>query len=183
LLTTVSAGNEYVKADSVNIVSDNKQKRKDVVESPKWAVRLGYSPDLTSVGFKNLTKPGSAFSLLVNMEFQKDCICRRRGKKREKDYYAPGSEYKFKNYVTVDQHTLMALDGTYVLMYEIPLGIRYDFVQKAHSRLVCRHRIFVLLYSEREYKYYYKDYVHPKTILERKIRIDIIQSPECLSWL
>jgi hypothetical protein len=150
-----------VKADSVNIVSqqaDADKGQDEIVESPKWAIRLGYSPDLTTVGFQNFTKPGTAFSLLGEYGLTKRLYVQVGVVRTEKDYYAPGSEYKFKNYVT-SINTPDSLDGV-CLMYEIPLGIRFDFVQKAHSRLFFGTGFSSYYIQKEEYKYYYKDYVH-----------------------
>ncbi|MEO6286574.1 MAG: hypothetical protein ABIN80_24510 [Dyadobacter sp.] len=145
--------------DEVLKNTDEEQTKKDeVVESPKWAVRLGYSPDLTTVGFKNLTKPGSAFSLLFEYGISERLYLQTGLARSVKDYYAFASDYKLPGYVTA-VNTPYGVDGT-CTMYEIPLGVRYDLTQTAHSRWFAGTG-FSSYYAQSEtYKYRYKDYVH-----------------------
>jgi hypothetical protein len=137
---------------------ENESKSNDLAESSKWAVRLGYSPDLTTVGFKNLTKPGSAFSLLFEYGVSPRLYLQTGVVRSIKDYYAPASEYKLNKYVT-QINTPYAVDGT-CTMFEVPLGIRYDIAQKAHSRWFAGTG-FSSYYAQKEkYNYRYEKYVH-----------------------
>jgi hypothetical protein len=150
-----------IEAESVKVTSEDTNGDKvqsQVAESPKWAIRLGYSPDLTTVGFKNFTKPGTAFSFLLEYGVTRRLYIQTGVVRTRKDYYAPGSEYEFKPYVT-SINTPDSLDGL-CLMYEIPLGIRYDFVQTARSRLFAGTGFSSYYIQKEEYRYYYSDYVH-----------------------
>jgi hypothetical protein len=135
-----------------------KTEKNGVVESPKWAVRLGYSPDLTSVGFKNLVKPGSAFSLLFEYGISNKLYLQTGVARSVKDYYALGSEYELKSYVT-QFNTPYGVDGT-CTMIEVPLGLRYDFIQKTHSRLFAGTGFSSYYFQKEQYEYHYKKYVY-----------------------
>ncbi|QRR02534.1 hypothetical protein [Dyadobacter sandarakinus] len=138
--------------------SSASEQERPAVLSPKWAVRVGYSPDLTTVGFNNLTRVGKAFSLLFEYGISKKLYLQTGVVRSEKDYSAGAGEYEFYDYVTA-VNTPYDVDGM-CTMFEIPLGIRYDLAQKAHSRWFASSG-FSSYYAQKEkYIYHYKDYVH-----------------------
>ena len=100
--------------------------------SPKMAVRFGYSPDLSTVGFKNYSKPGKAVSLLVEYAVLRKLYIQTGVIGSIKEYRANAGEYELKKYVT-DIATPSTIDGI-CNMIEIPLGVRYDFTQTDRSR-------------------------------------------------
>ncbi|TLV00248.1 hypothetical protein [Dyadobacter luticola] len=144
--------------DQIRAESSAGSKDIEVIESPKWAIRLGYSPDLSTVGFKNFTKPGAAFSLLGEYGISKRLYVQAGVVRSVKDYYANASEYKLNKYVT-DINTPYGVDGT-CTMFEIPIGVRFDIAQMPHSRWFAGTG-FSSYYAQKEkYTYYYKEYKH-----------------------
>ncbi|NIJ55555.1 hypothetical protein [Dyadobacter arcticus] len=147
-----------VTAPIIESKPENAKPEEDsLLNVPKWAIRVGYSPDLTTVGFKNFTKPGSAFSLLLEYGITKRLYVQTGVVRSVKDYTAAAGEYTFKKYVTY-VNTPNAVDGI-CTMIEIPIGIRYDVAQNAHSRWFAGTG-FSSYYAQKErYDYHYEKYV------------------------
>lgn len=124
----------------------------------KWAFRLGYSPDLSTVGFKNYTKPGVAFSLLVEYGLSSRLYLQSGVIWSRKDYYANASEYELKEYVT-KYNTPYGVDGE-CTMFEIPLGVRYNLIQKPQSGLFVGAGVSSYYAQKEKYKYHYSKYVY-----------------------
>ncbi|GGC04724.1 PorT family protein [Dyadobacter sediminis] len=116
------------KTDSVRPapVSDGKQ------DLAKWAVRFGYSPDLSSVGLKNFSKPGSAVSLMIEYALLNKLFLQTGITRSVKEYNAKAGEYiwpyKYPPKVYPDN-----VDGT-CNIFEVPLNFRYDLAQNEKSR-------------------------------------------------
>jgi len=126
--------------------------------SPKMAVRFGYSPDLSTVGFKNYSKPGKAVSLLVEYAVLRKLYIQTGVIGSIKEYRANAGEYELKKYVT-DIATPSTVDGI-CNMIEIPLGVRYDFTQTDRSRWFAGTGLSSYYLKKEKYTYNYKTYVH-----------------------
>jgi hypothetical protein len=126
--------------------------------SPKMAVRFGYSPDLTTVGLKNFSKPGAAVSLMVEYSIFRKLYFQTGVVRSVKDYTANASEYQLSKYVT-DINTPYGVDGT-CTMIEIPVGFRYDMVQNERSRIFAGAGFASYYVQKEKYDYKYADYVH-----------------------
>ena len=124
----------------------------------KWAVRLGYSPDLSTVGFKNYTKPGTAFSLLIEYGLSPRLYLQSGVIWSRKDYYAYAKDYELKDIVTY-YNTPYGVDGE-CTMIEIPLGLRYNLIHNAHSKLFLGTGVSSYYAQKEQYKYHYAKYVH-----------------------
>ncbi|MCF0061895.1 hypothetical protein MUK70_21885 [Dyadobacter chenwenxiniae] len=123
----------------------------------KWAVRLGYSPDLSTVGFKNYTKPGTAFSLLLEYALSPRFYLQSGVIWSQKDYYAHAKDYELPEYVT-KYNTPYGVDGE-CTMIEIPLGFRYNLIHQAHSKLFLGTGVSSYYAQKEKYKYHYAKYV------------------------
>jgi hypothetical protein len=134
------------------------EQEKPAEDYAKWAVRLGYSPDLSSVGFKNFTKPGAAFSLLIEYGLSPRLYLQSGISWSQKDYYANASEYKLMEYVT-KYNTPYAVDGE-CTMIEVPLGLRYNLIQKSQSKLFIGTGVSSYYAQKEKYKYHYAKYVY-----------------------
>ncbi|TDE13661.1 hypothetical protein [Dyadobacter psychrotolerans] len=128
--------------------------------SPKLAIRLGYSPDLSTVGFKNYSKPGKAASLLVEYAVLRKLYIQTGIIGSIKEYRANAGEYELKKYVT-DIATPSTIDGI-CNMIEIPLGVRYDFTQTARSRFFAGTGFSSFYLKKEKYTYNYIKHV-PKS--------------------
>ena len=127
-------------------------------EFAKLAIRVGYSPDLTTVGLKNFTKPGSAFSIMAEYALMRKLFIQTGLTRSVKDYYANASEYDLMPYVT-NINTPYNVDGT-CNMLEIPLNIRYDIAQGQHSRWFAGTGFTSYNIQKEKYVYNYKTYKH-----------------------
>ena len=125
--------------------------------SPKLAVRFGYSPDLSTVGFKNYSKPGKAVSLLVEYAVLRKLYIQTGVIGSIKEYRANAGEYELKKYVT-DIATPSTIDGI-CNMIEIPLGVRYDFTQTDRSRWFAGTGLSSYYLKKEKYTYNYVKHV------------------------
>ncbi|MCF2489819.1 porin family protein [Dyadobacter sp. CY347] len=139
-------------------VSEAPKPEKAEVDYAKWAVRLGYSPDLSTVGFKNYTKPGTAFSLLVEYGLSSRLYLQAGVVRSVKDYTANAGEYKLPKYVT-DINTPYDVDGS-CTMFEIPVGLRYNVVRNEQSKWFVGTGVSSYYAQKERYDYNYKDYIH-----------------------
>ncbi|KAA6440298.1 PorT family protein [Dyadobacter flavalbus] len=132
-------GLSWKKPDEIAVVIPEKT---DFVQPPpasgqnqdlaKWAVRFGYSPDLSSVGLKNFSKPGSAVSLMVEYAVLNRVFVQTGVVRSVKEYNAKSGEYiwpyKYPPKVYPDN-----VDGT-CNIFEVPLNFRYDLALNEKSR-------------------------------------------------
>lgn len=132
--------------------------QKAVEDYAKWAVRLGYSPDLSTVGFKNYTKPGAAFSLLIEYGLSSRLYLQAGVVRSVKDYTANAGEYKLPKYVT-DINTPYDVDGN-CTMFEIPLGLRYNVVRSEQSKWFVGTGVSSYYAQKERYDYNYEHYIH-----------------------
>jgi len=94
-------------------------------DQPLWAVRFGYSPDLSSVGLKDFSKPGTSVSLLVEYSVLPRLYLQSGAVWSRKDYYAPAEAYRLPKHGTYPPLALSGIDGVCKVL-EIPLNVRYD---------------------------------------------------------
>jgi len=101
--------------------------------SPKFAIRVGYSPDLSSVGLDNFSKPGSAFSVLAEYALVPKLYIQAGIARSEKVYFANANEYEWPENWKMGPKAI-STDATCKII-EIPLNLRYDLVQKDRFRI------------------------------------------------
>lgn len=103
--------------------------------SPRIAVRAGYSPDLTTVGLKNLSKPGASVSLLAEYGVTKRLFFQTGVIWSNKIYRAEAADYtvprKPQHYYGPDP---VGVNGT-CKVFEVPLNLQYAFFQGSYSRV------------------------------------------------
>ncbi|MCE7067316.1 hypothetical protein [Dyadobacter sp. CY326] len=147
-----------VAYDAPEVEPESVKPEKPVEDYAKWAVRLGYSPDLSTVGFKNFTRPGAAFSLLVEYGLSPRIYLQTGVVRSVKEYSANANEYKLYDYVT-KINTPYAVDGQ-CTMLEIPLGLRFNVMQREQSKLFVGAGVSSYYAQKEQYKYHYAKYVH-----------------------
>jgi hypothetical protein len=147
----------------VPVVENARQK----TPTAKWAVRFGYSPDLSSVGLKNFSKPGSAISLMLEYAIVPRLFLQSGMVRSVKDYNARAGEYTWP--VKWTQPVMpSSVDGICRIL-EIPLNLRYDISQTDRSRWFAGGGMSSYYMQNEKYTYNYDKYVHdPKYKWEGK---------------
>ncbi|WP_439582500.1 hypothetical protein [Dyadobacter bucti] len=147
----------------VPVVENARQK----MPTAKWAVRFGYSPDLSSVGLKNFSKPGSAISFMAEYAVIPRLFVQSGIVRSVKDYNARAGEYTWPS--KWPQTVLpSSVDGICRIL-EIPLNLRYDISQTDRSRWFAGGGMSSYYMQNEKYKYNYDKYVHdPKYKWEGK---------------
>ena len=122
---------------------------------PKFAVRFSYSPDISSVGLKNFTKPGTAVSLLVEYAILAKLYIQSGVARSSKVYKANGGEYVWPS--SWDDQTVRpySTDATCKVI-EIPLNLRYDITNGARSRWFVGAGVSSYYMQNEKYIYNYK---------------------------
>ncbi|WP_031528877.1 hypothetical protein [Dyadobacter crusticola] len=146
---------ELVKSDT-EVEAD---KKKEEVAQAKWAVRFGYSPDLSTVGGEKLTKPGTAVSLLAELSILPRLFVQSGAVWSRKDYRANGGDYILDprwGYYTKPE----SIEGVCKVL-EIPLNLRYDIVSGSKSRIFAGSGLSSYYMRGEKYKYNYKNPYDP----------------------
>lgn len=102
-------------------------------DQPLFAVRFGYSPDLSTVGLKDYSKPGTAVSLLVEYSVLPRIFIQSGVVWSRKEYSAPGGAYKLPKIPHYYPPELKSVDGLCEVL-EVPLNVRFDITSAERSR-------------------------------------------------
>lgn len=127
--------------------------------SPKFAIRFSYSPDLSTVGLKNLSKPGTAVSLLIEYALFRKLYIQTGVTRSSKIYNAKAGEYEWPASWN-DQKVLPASVDGVCKVIEIPLNVRYDITQTERSRWFTSAGASSYYMQNEKYDYNYDKYVH-----------------------
>ncbi|GGH53552.1 hypothetical protein GCM10007423_59140 [Dyadobacter endophyticus] len=125
-------------------------------DQPLMAIRFGYSPDLSTVGLKNFSKPGTAVSLLVEYSVLPRLFLQSGAVWSRKDYYAPASAYKLPKIPHYYPPEMTGVDGICNVL-EVPINIRYDIKSGARSRWFASGGFSSYHMNSEKYKYYFVD--------------------------
>jgi hypothetical protein len=125
-------------------------------DRPLFAVRFGYSPDLSTVGLKDFSKPGTAVSLLVEYSILPRLFVQSGAVWSRKDYYAPAEAYQLPKKGHYAPLALSGIDGVCKVL-EIPLNVRFDIAAGERSRWFVGGGFSSYHMNGEKYKYYYKD--------------------------
>ncbi|MBE9466258.1 hypothetical protein ACFP1I_25185 [Dyadobacter subterraneus] len=144
-----------VKEAEIPPVSEPVKEVSEKEPTPKFAVRFSYSPDISSVGLKNLTKPGTAVSLLVEYALWSKLYIQSGVARSSKVYKAEGGEYVWPS--SWDDQTVRpySTDATCKVI-EIPLNLRYDITNGARSRWFVGAGVSSYYMQNEKYIYNYK---------------------------
>ncbi|WP_439557939.1 hypothetical protein [Dyadobacter sp.] len=127
---------------------------KEVVMQAKWAVRFGYSPDLSTVGGEKLTKPGSAVSMMAELSVLPRLFVQTGAVWSRKDYRANAGDYILNpkwGYYTKPE----SIEGICKVL-EVPLNLRYDIVSGSRSRIFAGSGLSSYYMRGEKYKYNYE---------------------------
>lgn len=125
-------------------------------DQPLMAVRFGYSPDLSTVGLKDFTKPGTSVSLLVEYSVLPRLYLQSGVVWSRKAYYAPAEAYQLPRHGYYPPLALSGIDGVCKVL-EIPLNVRFDIASGERSRWFATGGFSSYNMSSEKYKYYYID--------------------------
>lgn len=125
-------------------------------DQPLVAVRFGYSPDLSTVGLKDFTKPGTSVSLLVEYSVLPRLYLQSGMVWSRKDYYAPAEAYQLPKHGYYPPLALSGIDGVCKVL-EIPLNVRFDISSGERSRWFATGGFSSYHMNSEKYKYHYID--------------------------
>lgn len=124
---------EIEKVETPKFTEPTKAAEEERELTPKFAVRFGFSPDLSSVGLKNFTKPGTAVSLLIEYSFLPKLYFQTGLMRSSKGYNAKPGEYEWPSGWNDQKARPTSVDAICKVI-EVPLNLRYDISQKDRSR-------------------------------------------------
>ncbi len=135
-------------------------------DRPLMAVRFGYSPDLSTVGLKDFSKPGTSVSLLVEYSVLPRLYLQSGAVWSRKDYYAPAEAYQLPKHGYYPPLALSGIDGVCKVL-EVPLNVRYDIALGERSRWFATGGFSSYHMNSEKYKYYYIDPNDPNAQTKR----------------
>lgn len=118
----------FVKSESQNQPPITAQQT-----SPTFAVRFGYAPDLSTVGFKGFSKPGAAVSLLAEYQVIKRLYLQSGVIWSNKVYRGDSADYDIPKELHYYGPKAIGLAGV-CKVFELPVNLRYDIFQGEKSR-------------------------------------------------
>ncbi|WP_207504148.1 hypothetical protein [Telluribacter humicola] len=122
--------------------------------APKWAVRLGVSPDMSSVGLTGFTNPGPATSLLVEYAVMDRLYVQSGVIRSLKTYRALPGQYQWPAYWT-QYIKPISVDGDCKVL-EVPLNLRYDMARGTRSTWFAGAGVSSYHMQNEVYKYNYE---------------------------
>ncbi|SEI85444.1 hypothetical protein SAMN05216327_104235 [Dyadobacter sp. SG02] len=134
-----------------------KQSSMSAEDQPLVAFRFGYSPDLSTVGLKNFSKPGASVSLLVEYSVLPRLFVQSGVVWSRKDYYAPAEAYRLPKIPHVYLPDMTGIDGICKVL-EVPINLRYDIASGQRSRWFAGAGFSSYHMNSEKYKY---NYVNP----------------------
>ncbi|GGM73765.1 hypothetical protein GCM10010967_01730 [Dyadobacter beijingensis] len=132
----------------------SKQSNRSADDKPLVAFRFGYSPDLSTVGLKNFSKPGTAVSLLAEYSFLPRFYLQSGAVWSRKDYYAAADAYELPKIPHYYPPEMTGVDGICNVL-EVPLNLRYDVAQGERSRWFASGGFSSYHMNSERYKYYF----------------------------
>ncbi|TDB63721.1 porin family protein [Arundinibacter roseus] len=138
--------------------ADSLSKPKPPVQeaSPRWAVRVGFSPDMSSVGMKQMTRPGPSASLFVDYYISRKLALQTGIVRSLKTYSALPGQYEWPTSWTQKQMP-SSVDGS-CQVFELPVNLRYDIRQGQISRWFVSSGVSSYKMQNEKYTYHYKYY-------------------------
>ncbi|MEJ7586339.1 MAG: hypothetical protein WKI04_02135 [Ferruginibacter sp.] len=135
-----------------NAKPGNKKKNKQ--SKDRFEFSLVYAPELTTIGFSHIDKPGSSYGFLAGYSITNNIVLQTGLIKSRKNYTANGSEFKLRR--PQSPYTkLYKVDG-YCIMYEIPLNIKSNLLTRKKYNLFYTAGISSYIMKREFYNYYYK---------------------------
>ncbi|MCF0072343.1 porin family protein [Dyadobacter sp. CY261] len=138
-----------------------KQPSMSADDRPRVAIRFGYSPDLSTVGLKDFSKPGTAVSLLVEYAVVPRLFVQSGAVWSRKDYYASADAYQIPSKPHYYPPAMTGIDGVCKVL-EVPLNLRYDIAFGERSRWFASGGFSSYHMNSEKYKYYFVDENDPK---------------------
>ncbi|WP_461150168.1 porin family protein [Spirosoma pulveris] len=133
----------------------------------EFSVRFAVAPDLSSVGLKNFSRPGTNVGLLLEYRLASRWSVQAGLIQSTKIYQAKGSEYTAPpgSYVDMVKAKLGSVDGR-CNMFDIPINLRYDVLLRPRETGLSPTRWFIsggvtsYYIKQEDYVYNYTGYVH-----------------------
>jgi hypothetical protein len=125
-------------------------------DRPLVAIRFGYSPDLSTVGLKDFSKPGTAVSLLVEYSVLPRLFVQSGVIWSRKDYSASAGAYELPKIPHYYPPEMTGVDGICRVL-EVPLNLRYDIASGARSRWFASGGFSSYHMASEKYKYHFVD--------------------------
>ncbi len=126
--------------------------------APRLGVRFVLAPDMSTVGFRNFIQPGTNIGIMFEYRLTDRLLVSTGGLYTRKVYTAKGSDYNppdgyWTNRPGYDLRTVNA--GCNII--DIPLNIRYDFIQRQRSNwfVTVGASSYLMKREDYEYHYYY----------------------------
>jgi hypothetical protein len=136
--------------------------------APLFAVRFGYAPDMSSVGLKNFSRPGSAVSMMAEWAVFKRAYLQVGTIWSNKVYNANAGDYQI-SWLHYYGPYPTTVEGE-CKVFEVPLNVRFDIFQGEVSRWFASAGTTSYHMNSEWYKYYYENESDPK--IDKRSRAD-----------
>jgi len=134
---------------------------------PKWSVRLGLAPDLSTAGTSEMTssiKPGPSASMLVDVNLSRRWAIQTGVIMSFKNYVATGGEYTWPSEWKYKQTQRPSSVNGSCRVIEVPLNLRFDIRQSPTSRWFVGAGVSSYNLLNEKYEFNYNSY-DPSTVM------------------
>jgi hypothetical protein len=126
------------------------------VAHPRWAVRLGVAPDLSTVGLKNFSAPKTAFSFLIEYGVGARFFVQSGAVRSLKVYSATAGDYQLPSGVKQSVY-LSTVDGRCVVL-EVPVNLKYTVIDRRNYNGFVSGGLSSYQMRKEKYDYHYDKY-------------------------
>jgi hypothetical protein len=156
---TLTDSAELLKKDKEEITAEAgdpiKNRKKRFAQKLYTTIVMG--PDVSTVKSQKINHPGYSIGLLAGFQFNKRLSVESGILWDHKDYYSTGKHFN-KTGLGLPQHAkVLDVDG-YCNMFEIPLNLKVNWVQRSNYNLFATSGISSYLMKKEEYDYSYEYY-------------------------
>jgi hypothetical protein len=141
-------------------VEPEKRQEEEPVSTAKWAVRFGYSPDLSTVGLKDFSKPGTAVSLLAEYAISNRLYIQSGAVWSRKEYYGRGDSYQLPKIPHYYPPEIIAVDGMCKVL-EVPVNLRFDILDRRKSTVFVSAGVSSYHMNKEKYDYEFENNYDP----------------------
>ncbi|MEO6721419.1 MAG: hypothetical protein ABIN67_13705 [Ferruginibacter sp.] len=156
-LTTVEPAIQPIaqqnKATEDSVKAPAKKGKAIATNKKRWEISLLYSPELTTIKWKHIDKPGSNYGILIGYGLSKKLTVQTGFVKSRKNYTANEEDFKFA-YTSPTAYKFSNVSG-YCDMYEIPLNLKYLVAGGKKINIVATGGISSYFMKKEFYTYHY----------------------------
>jgi hypothetical protein len=144
------------KSDSLRTSEAMNEEKKKIKPSSRWSVGLVLAPEFSTTSLSSYSKPGESIGLRIGYQISNRFSISTGVIRSMKKYIGSGDEYKPRNpaYWQIRTNGVVPEEiDSKCLVYELPLAVQFDVLQREKSRLFVSTAISSYIMKSQAYDY------------------------------